>query len=77
MFLVESSSHKDAFSIKTQWLVVSTPDEAKEKLSNYITKGGKVDFKIINNDIEELVEYLEQALGQKKLIEISKFGDYI
>jgi hypothetical protein len=58
VFLVESSSHKDAFSIKTQWLVVPTADEAKENLSNYITKGGKIDFRIINNDIEELVGYL-------------------
>ena len=77
VFLVESSSRKDAFSIKTQWLVVANPEEAKEKLSTYITRGGKNDFRIINNDIKELLEYLQQALSQKKLIEISKLGDYI
>jgi len=77
VFLVESSSRKDAFSLKTQWIVVPTPEEAKEKFSNYITKGGKNDFRIINMDIKQLVDYLEQALSQKKLIEISKLGDYI
>ncbi len=25
VFLYESSSHKDAFSIKTQWFVIATP----------------------------------------------------
>lgn len=77
IFLYESKSHKDAFSIKTQWLVVGTSDETKEKLSNFIGKGGKVDLQAMSSDIEELVDYLEQSLGQKRLIEISKLGDYI
>jgi len=28
-------------------------------------------------DIKQLADYLEQALSQNKLIEISKLGDYI
>jgi hypothetical protein len=77
VFLLESSSRKDAFSIKTQRLVVPSAEEAREKLSTYITRGGKIDFLIIKNDIKELVDYLEQSLSQKKLFQISKLGDYI
>ena len=40
-------------------------------------KGGKVNFHVIKSDIEELIDYLEHSVGQKKLLEISKLGDYI
>jgi len=77
VFLYESNSRKDAFSIKTQWLVVATSEEAKRKLSNFLSKESKIDFLTVKNDIQDLVDHLEQSLGQKKLIEISKIGDYI
>ena len=77
IFLYESNSHKDAFSIKTPWFVLATSEQAKQKLSNFFIQGEKIDYQMIGCAIEDLVDHLQRALSQKKLLDISKVGDYI